>query len=102
MNFMILSPGRRCELIKYFKCALNERGRSLVTLDMDKYAPALYFSDKWHVVAKDFANLENYVDIIVDVCKKEQVSFLMTLIDPELELLSRYLQPFVPLLQDIR
>lgn len=94
MNFMILSPGRRCELVKYFKEALNEAGRRLITLDMNHYAPALYFSDKWHVVTKDFANLENYIDLIIEICKKEKVSYLMTLIDPELELLSKYRRRF--------
>ena len=87
---MIISPGRRCELVKYFRAELNKNGQKLVALDMNKYAPALYFADKHYVVEKDFNNLEPYVNNIIEICRKEKVTFLLTLIDPELVLLSKY------------
>lgn len=90
MNLMILSPGRRCELVKSFKDRLNMSGRKVIALDMNKYAPALYFADKYHVIKKDFSRLGSYVDDIIRICKKEKVGFLLTLIDPELEILSKY------------
>lgn len=90
MNLLILSPGRRCELVKNFKRHLNKRRQSVITVDMDKYAPALYFADKFHIVEKDFDNLEAYITKVIKICKKEGVGHVMTLIDPELALLARY------------
>lgn len=94
MNLMILSPGRRCEIVRYFKKELNKNGKRLITLDMSEYAPALHFSDKFYVIEKDFDNLESYINKIIEICKEENVTFLLTLIDPELELLSRYRNNF--------
>lgn len=94
MNLLILSPGRRCEIIKNFKTQLNKRNQKVIAVDMDKYAPALYFADKFYVVKKNFDNLETYIEEIIKICQKENAGFLMTLIDPELELLSGYRDRF--------
>ena len=87
---MILSVGRRCELVKYFKEELNKNGRKVIVADISEYAPALYKADKFYILKKDFCDLREYVDSIIKICKSENVSFLLTLIDPELELLSQY------------
>lgn len=91
---MILSVGRRCELVKYFKEELNTNGRKIIVADISEYAPALYKADKFYILKKDFCDLREYVDSIIKICKSENVSFLLTLIDPELELLSQYRKYF--------
>lgn len=94
-NLIILSPGRRCELIKYFKSGLRKKKIKVFALDMSDNAPALYFADKYFVVKKDFNNLKKYINLIIKICKDRKVGFLLTLIDPELKLLSDYRDKFV-------
>ncbi len=42
MNILILSPGRRVEVVEYFKEVFHRDGGLVYTLDMSPYAPALY------------------------------------------------------------
>ena len=69
MNLLLLSPGRRCEIAKYFKEELNRCGGRLFALDMNKDAPALHFADKYFVINKDFNNLKEYINKIIKICK---------------------------------
>lgn len=95
MNLMILSPGRRVDIVNYFKEAFHKEGREVYTLDMSSYAVALYEGDKSFVIQKDFNNLEKYIYDIIDICKKENVSHIISLIDPELVLISKYRDVFI-------
>lgn len=94
MNLMVLSPGRRCELISYFKDEFNKSGARVIAVDINKYAPALYSADKYHVIKKDFDNLGRYIEDIIRLCEEEEAEALLTLIDPELKLLSQYRKKF--------
>lgn len=94
MNLLILSPGRRVEIVEYFKDTFHAAGRKVYTLDMSPYAPALYFGDEFFCIPKDFSNLESYVDNILEICKANGISAILTLIDPELVLLSDYKERF--------
>ncbi len=40
MNLLILSPGRRFEIVEYFKETFHKDGRKVYTLDMSPLAPA--------------------------------------------------------------
>lgn len=90
MNILILSPGRRVEIVKYFKETFHSVGKKVYTLDMSPYAPALYFGDEYFCIEKDFDNLKTYVYSIINICKVKKISAVITLIDPELVLLSEY------------
>ncbi len=94
MNLMVLSPGRKVQLIKKLKTALNQQGRKLLALDMSSYAPALYFADQYFVIEKDFHNLVAYINKVIEICVQAKVSHVMTFIDPELSLLAQYRQQF--------
>ena len=94
MNLLILSPGRRVEIVEYFKETFHEVGRKVYTLDMSPYAPALYSGDEFFRIDKDFNHLERYIDHILEICKEKNVSVILTLIDPELVLLSDYKEKF--------
>ena len=85
MNMLILSCGTRNKVVQYFKKAFTGKGNVIAT-DMSPYAPALYEADKHYIVPR--MTTPGYIDIILDICQKEQVSGVLSLIDPELSLLA--------------
>ena len=94
MNLLILSPGRRVEIVEYFKETFHAVGRKVYTLDMSPYAPALYSGDEFFRIDKDFNHLDRYINHIIDICREKSVSVILTLIDPELVLLSDFKEKF--------
>jgi carbamoyl-phosphate synthase large subunit len=94
MNLLILSPGRRVEIVEYFKETFHAAGRKVYTLDMSPYAPALYSGDEFFRIEKDFDHLDKYINDILGICKEKNISVILTLIDPELVLLSDYKELF--------
>lgn len=94
MNLLILSPGRRVEIVEYFKETFHAAGRKVYTLDMSPYAPALYSGDEFFRIDKDFEHLDKYINDILGICKEKNISVILTLIDPELVLLSDYKELF--------
>lgn len=91
MNILFCSVGRRCELLKNFRNSLTE-GSKIVVTDMSNFAPALAFADEFYIVPsiKD----DNYIEIIKDICLKENIHAITTLIDPEIEILSYHRKDF--------
>ena len=85
MNILILSVGTRNKIIQYFKKVINGNGKVVVT-DCSKLAPAIYDADKYYVVPRMTDN--GYLQVILDICKKEQIDGVLSLIDPELSLLA--------------
>lgn len=96
MNLLILSPGRRVEIVNYFKKEIHKTGGKVFTIDVSEYAPALYFGDKWYILNKKFDNIEKeYVQKVINICKENDIHYVITLIDPELELLGMYNDKFI-------
>lgn len=87
MNIMILSAGTRNSIVRYFRRALGGSGRVIAT-DMSPLAPALYEADGYYIVPP--VGEPGYMDRICDICRKEAVNAVLSLIDPELSLLARY------------
>lgn len=90
MNFLILSVGTRNKVVKYFKETFKD-GKIIAT-DMSEIAPALYEADKHYIVPRITA--DGYIDIILDICKKEKIKGVTSLIDPELSLLAKNKEKF--------
>ena len=90
-NILILSAGTRNKVVQYFKKALNGDGQVVAT-DCSNLAPAIYDADKYYIVPR--MTDEGYLDVILDICKKEQISGVLSLIDPELSLLSYNVEKF--------
>lgn len=86
MNILITSCGRRTQLIKYFKQEFKNVGNVIVT-DCDRLAPAIYFADKYYITPK--IDDKNYMETIYNICKEENIKGILSLIDPELSLLSK-------------
>lgn len=85
VNILILSAGTRNKIVQYFKKTLGENGKVIAT-DMSTIAPAIYEADKYYIVPR--ITEPGYIDIILDICKKENISGVLSLIDPELSLLA--------------
>lgn len=91
MNILLLSVGTRNKVVQYFKKTVGDSGR-VITTDMTELAPAIYESDAHYKVPRMSA--DGYIDIIFDICKKERIDAVLTLIDPELSLLAKHAEDF--------
>lgn len=85
MNILICSVGRRVELVKIFKSSMKSAGLVVAT-DLSPYAPALYFADKRYLVPP--IGDSTYIETILNICKRESIDAVTTLIDPEIEILA--------------
>lgn len=86
MNILILSAGTRNKIVQYFKNEVGNSGKVIAT-DMSELAPAICEADKFYIVPA--MSDPKYLDIILDICKKEKVDALFTLIDPEISLIAK-------------
>lgn len=86
MNILITSVGTRNKIVQYFKNEVGNSGKIIAT-DMSELAPAIYEADKFYIVPA--MSDPKYLDIILDICKKEKVDALFTLIDPEISLIAK-------------
>lgn len=87
-NILILSAGRRVELVQSFQKAakrLNIKS-NVVAGDCSETAPAIYFADRKAILPK--INEDNYIDEIINVCKREGIRLVIPTIDTDLLLLS--------------
>ncbi len=91
MNILFCSVGRRCELLKDFRDSLGKQVKIVVT-DNSEVAPAMAFADKAYRVP--LISDPNYISIILDICKKENIQAITTLIDPEIMLLAKHRDKF--------
>lgn len=86
MNILILAAGTRNKIIQYFREVFNGV-ETVVATDASELSPAIYDADKYYIVPK--INKPGYIDMILDICKKEQISGVLSLIDSELSLLAK-------------
>ena len=84
-NILFCSVGRRGQLLKDFRQSVANC--LLLATDNSPFAPALYFADK-QFLAPPIDDI-NYINYILDLCEKENVGVITTLIDPEIEVLSK-------------
>lgn len=84
INVLILSAGRRVELVKCFKEAakLAEVNSRIITADISDTAPAIYFGDKNYIIPR--IGKEGYLESIIDICKIENIKLIVPTIDTEL------------------
>ncbi|MFW6030810.1 MAG: carbamoyl phosphate synthase, partial [Halanaerobiales bacterium] len=92
LNILILSCGTRNKIVQYFKNELAGLGEVFVT-DCSEFAPALYDADKYFIVPR--IEDQNYIDVILNICKENRIKAVLSLIDPELSLLAKYKEKFL-------
>lgn len=67
----------------------------MVCTDCSPYAPALYEADAHYIVPR--ITQDGYLDVIYDICKKERITGVLSLIDPELSLIAEHGETFCSL-----
>ena len=85
MNILILAAGTRNKIVQYFRKTFDGVG-TVVATDASTLGPAIYDADKYYIVPP--ITEPGYIDIILDICKKEKINGVLSLIDPELSLLA--------------
>ena len=91
MNFLILAAGTRNKIVQYFERTFDGVGK-IVATDASLLGPAIYDADKYYIVPS--ITEPGYIDKILEICKEEQISGVLSLIDPELSLLAAYEEKF--------
>lgn len=95
-NILLLSVGTRNKIVEYFKRSLiSDKGDklgNLIVTDMSEFAPALYEADKHYIVPAIAA--PDYIEKIIDICEREEISAITSLIDPELSLIAKNIDKF--------
>lgn len=88
INILVLSVGRRVELIERFKKAKVKMGvkGKIIGSELSKTAPAIYQTDSFHIIER--VGTTNYINQIIEICNKENISLIVPTIDTELLCLS--------------
>lgn len=98
-NILVLSSGTRNKIVQYFKRALTDengnRTGKVIATDLSEWAPSIYDADKYYLVPR--VTEENYIDTILDICKKEEITGVLSLIDTELSILAENKDRFAEL-----
>ena len=88
INILILSAGRRVELVQCFQRAAKKLNINsmIVAGDCSDTAPALYFADRTYKLPR--IDDPNYIQSIIDACNQENISLVVPTIDTDLLLLA--------------
>ena len=87
MNILILAAGTRNKIVQYFRQAFAGQGR-VIAADASALAPALYEADS-HVLVPPIS-APGYLALILEICRREKIDAVLSLIDPELSLLAAH------------
>ena len=85
-NILITSASRKVSLVRNFKRALEGNGK-IFAADIDSNSPALYFADDYLMVPR--SDDPNFINFIIDFCKKEDIKLIIPTRDEELILFSK-------------
>ena len=86
MNVLLTSVGRRSYLVDYFKKALNGNGL-VIGANSDIDTSAMQVVDKAFEVPN--VNSDNYILTLLDICKSENISLVVSLFDIDLPYLAK-------------
>jgi len=86
LNILVTSAGRRVKIVQYLKDTLSTQNGKVIATDCDLNAPALYFADEYELIPR--IDDENYLSSILALCEKHRIDGIISLIDPELEILA--------------
>lgn len=88
VNVLFTSAGRRVELLAAFRRAYDALGLAghIVAVDIDPLAPALQVADRSFIVPR--LRAPGYIPALVKICRREQVSLVFPLIDPDIPVLA--------------
>jgi carbamoyl-phosphate synthase large subunit len=92
VNLLLVSAGRRVELVRLFRHAYQQLGLEgrILAVDLDPLAPALREADAWDLVPR--VDDPGFIDALVEICRRGSVSLVFPLIDPAIPVLARHRQ----------
>lgn len=89
-RILFTSPGRRFELINFFRQEFT--GYEFIGGDAFNTSPASYILDRVYKLPLKID--EEYINEVINVCKKENPEFIVLLLDPEIYYFSKYKKLF--------
>lgn len=90
MNILLTSAGRRTYLINYFKNALKNTGLVYASNSILTYT--LLQADKYVITPNIYD--KSYIDFLIEYCKKENITAIISLFDIDLPILAKHKQLF--------
>ncbi|HLW94918.1 MAG TPA: ATP-grasp domain-containing protein [Solirubrobacteraceae bacterium] len=84
MNVLLVSAGRRVELVDLFRTA--SRGGRVVAVDIDPLAPALYRADAAEAVPR--VEEAGFIERLLELCGRHQIGLVAATTDRELVILA--------------
>ncbi len=90
-SILFTNVGRRGKLMMDFIESIGD-DIQIVASDNWSIAPAIFKAQKYYLTPK--IGEENYIDSLLEICKKENVKAITSLIDPEIQILSRNIGKF--------
>lgn len=87
MNLLLTAIGKRVQLIKYLK-----KGFKIIGVDCSNLTPAVHFVDKFYEIPKYYE--VNYVEALLEICKKEKIDIVIPLLENEFLLLDEHRDRF--------
>ena len=91
INILILSVGTRNKLVQYLKKTFGDKG-TVIAADCSDIAPAIYDADKYYIIPR--MTEPGYLDVVLNICRNDNVSGVLSLIDPELSFLAEHEKDF--------
>ncbi len=91
MNFLLTSVGRRTYMVKYFQRALKDVGEVHIANSCPTLATEL---SRYRLITPEIYNA-NYIETLLEYCKKNEISYVISLFDIDLLVLSRNREKFV-------
>lgn len=90
VNLLLVSAGRRVELLRLFRRAYADLGLAgrIIAVDVDPLAPALHEADVRRIVPH--VADPGFIPALVEICREEQVRLVFPLIDPAIPVLARH------------
>ncbi|WP_244834809.1 ATP-grasp domain-containing protein [Clostridium sp. BJN0001] len=87
MNLLLTSIGKRVQLIKHLK-----KNFKVIGADAGELNAGRYFADKFYKIPK--ANEDTYINMLLKICKEEDIKVLIPLYEGEFEKLSEARKEF--------
>lgn len=84
---LITSIGKRVQLIQHLKKTFD-----IIGVDAGNINAGRYFVDKFYKIPK--ANEDNYIEVLLDICKKENVKGIIPLYEGEFQILNKARKEF--------
>lgn len=87
MSILITCPGKRVEMMNIFKKEFAKAGLRVIATGNSSILPALYVADKSYIVPS--VEDDNYISSLIEICKKEKVKAILTMLDKDILVISK-------------